>query len=254
MDANRYFDTMHSAMSTLHPHAELLLTVALKDPCGNDAYLQLKQLPGEGNALVCYTTIGRRELDFQLFRKGWLSCHDGNGQLTGKFPSRAEDLLCAADLRAYCRTACLSAEQSARIRKELHALSGTQFCAAPVPQNSRAAAQITVHSFVGTGANWTYWNQSSTPCPALGAILYWLADHLAGAERHALQNDPQAAQLAWQWERDTALESFSHIMVAAPTTPQARPVRRSGATQTHSAPTCARAKSWQSILVAMAAV
>lgn len=251
MDAARYFDAMQNAMSTLHPHAELLLTVALKDPCGNDAYLQLKQLPGEASAVVCYTTIGRRELDFQLFRKGWLSCHDSNGQLTGKFPSRAEDLLCAADLRGYCRTACLSAEQSARIRKELHALSGAQFDTSSAPQNTRSAAQITIHSFVGGGADWTYWNQTSAPSSAIGAILYLLADHLAGAERHALQNDPQAAQLALQWQNSTVLEGFFPV-AAAPVKTQ--PARRSGTAHGRPAPTCARAKSWQSILVAMAAV
>lgn len=253
MDATRYFDAMQNAMSALHPNAELLLTVALKDPCGCDAYLQLKQLPGEASAVVCYSTIGRRELDFQLFRKGWLSCHDENGQLTGKFPARAEDLLNASDLRAYCRTAHLSAEKTARIVKELRTLSGAQVCAAPAPQSARTAAQITVHSFVGTGASWNYSSQAAAPSPALGAILYWLADHLAGTERHTLQNDPQAAQLAWQWQKSDTLEGFFPVMAASPAQPQKPSVRRAAA-HTRPAPTCARAKSWQSILVAMAAV
>ena len=47
MDASRYFDAMHNAMSTLHAGAQLLLTVRLQDTCGNDAYLEVKQLPGE---------------------------------------------------------------------------------------------------------------------------------------------------------------------------------------------------------------
>ena len=47
MDASRYFDAMHNAMSTLHTGAQLLLTVRLQDTCGNDAYLEVKQLPGE---------------------------------------------------------------------------------------------------------------------------------------------------------------------------------------------------------------
>ena len=46
MDANRYFDAMHNAMSAQHPGAQLLLTVKLQDTCGNDACLELKQLPG----------------------------------------------------------------------------------------------------------------------------------------------------------------------------------------------------------------
>ena len=45
MDANRYFDAMHNAMSAQNPGAQLLLTVKLQDTCGNDACLELKQLP-----------------------------------------------------------------------------------------------------------------------------------------------------------------------------------------------------------------
>lgn len=254
MDAARYFDTMQNAMSTLHPNARLLLTVALKDPCGNDAYLQLKQLPGEAAAVVCYSIIGRRELDFQLFRKGWLSCHDENGQLIGKFPARAKDLLNASDLRAYCRTAHLSAEKTERILQELRMLRGTQFCAASAPQNAHNTAQIIVHSFVGTGASWSYSDPTTAPSPALGAILYWLADHLAGAERHTLQSDPQAAQLAWQWQQSAALEGFSPVIATAPKAQPQKPSVRRTAAHTRPSPTCARAKSWQSILVAMAAV
>ena len=93
MDASRYFDAMHNAMSTLHAGAQLLLTIRLQDTCGNDAYLEVKQLPGEQSALVCYSTMGRRCLNFQLFRKGWQLCHNADGQLTGRFPSSADSLL-----------------------------------------------------------------------------------------------------------------------------------------------------------------
>ena len=103
MDASRYFDAMHNAMSTLHTGAQLLLTVRLQDTCGNDAYLEVKQLPGEQSALVCYSTMGRRCLNFQLFRKGWQLCHNADGQLTGRFPSSADSLLSQTDFRAYCR-------------------------------------------------------------------------------------------------------------------------------------------------------
>ena len=74
MDANRYFDAMHNAMSAQHPGAQLLLTVKLQDTCGNDACLELKQLPGESTSILCYSTMGRRCLSFQLFRKGWQLC------------------------------------------------------------------------------------------------------------------------------------------------------------------------------------
>ena len=80
MDANRYFDAMHNAMSAQHPGAQLLLTVKLQDTCGNDACLELKQLPGESTSILCYSTMGRRYLNFQLFRKGWQLCHNADGQ------------------------------------------------------------------------------------------------------------------------------------------------------------------------------
>ena len=103
MDANRYFDAMHNAMSAQHPGAQLLLTVKLQDTCGNDACLELKQLPGESTSILCYSTMGRRCLNFQLFRKGWQLCHNADGQLVGRFPSSADGLIDETDFRAYCR-------------------------------------------------------------------------------------------------------------------------------------------------------
>ena len=103
MDANRYFDAMHNAMSAQHPGAQLLLTVKLQDTCGNDACLELKQLPGESTSILCYSTMGRRHLNFQLFRKGWQLCHNADGQLVGRFPSSADGLIDETDFRAYCR-------------------------------------------------------------------------------------------------------------------------------------------------------
>ena len=114
MDASRYFDAMHNAMSTLHAGAQLLLTIRLQDTCGNDAYLEVKQLPGEQSALVCYSTMGRRCLNFQLFRKGWQLCHNADGQLTGRFPSSADSLLSQTDFRAYCREDRLDAARTQR--------------------------------------------------------------------------------------------------------------------------------------------
>lgn len=252
MDASRYFDAMHNAMSTQHVGAQLLLTVRLQDTCGNDAYLEVKQLPGEQSALVCYSTMGRRCLNFQLFRKGWQLCHNADGQLTGRFPSSADSLLSQTDFRAYCREDRLDAARTQRLMEELGQRAGTNYVGA-IPQNARTGAQITVESHLGRGARWSYWNQDTSPCLPLGAILYWLADFLAGNERRALQSDPQAAALAAQWlAKDTAVFFCSSpaLTVSSATGHSAPATRR-----THPAPVpAARSKSWQSVLAAMAAV
>lgn len=246
MDSTRYFDALHNAMSAQHAGSQLLLTVQLLDACGKDAYLELRSLPGEQSLVLCYSTIGRRELDFQLFRKGWLQCHNADGQLTGRFPSRADQLLEEVDFRAHCRDERLDATLSQRILQELKGLSGTDF-QSRAPQNTRTAAQITVDSFVGSGAHWCYWTQQPALCLPLAAVLYLLADPLSGGERRLLQADPQAAQLAAQWQSD-AIRVFFHPAVSAasllrPSSPASRPVRA-----------CAHSKSWQSILTVMASM
>ena len=252
MDASRYFDAMHNAMSTLHAGAQLLLTIRLQDTCGNDAYLEVKQLPGEQSALVCYSTMGRRCLNFQLFRKGWQLCHNADGQLTGRFPSSADSLLSQTDFRAYCREDWLDAARTQRLVEELGQRAGTNYVGV-IPQNARTGAQITVESHLGRGARWSYWSQDVSPCLPLAAILYWLADFLAGNERRALQSDPQAAALAAQWlAKDTAVffcpsPALTVSSAASHTAPAARCTRP--------APVPAeRSKSWQSVLAAMAAV
>ena len=252
MDASRYFDAMHNAMSTLHSGAQLLLTVRLQDTCGNDAYLEVKQLPGEQSALVCYSTMGRRCLNFQLFRKGWLLCHNADGQLTGRFPSSADSLLSQTDFRAYCREDRLDAARTQRLIEELGQRAGTNYVGS-IPQNARTGAQITVESHLGCGARWSYRNQDTSPCLPLGAILYWLADFLAGNERRALQSDPQAAALAAQWlAKDTAVFFCpSPALTVSSATGYSAPAAR----RTRPAPVpAARSKSWQSVLAAMAAV
>ena len=174
MDASRYFDAMHNAMSTLHAGAQLLLTIRLQDTCGNDAYLEVKQLPGEQSALVCYSTMGRRCLNFQLFRKGWQLCHNADGQLTGRFPSSADSLLSQTDFRAYCREDRLDAARTQRLVEELGQRAGTNYVGI-IPQNARTGAQITVESHLGRGARWSYWSQDVSPCLPLAAILTgWL--------------------------------------------------------------------------------
>ena len=151
MDANRYFSAMHNAMSTQHTGAKLLLTVELQDVCGNDACLELKQAPGESTAVLCYSTMGRRCLNFQLFRKGWQLCHNADGQLTGRFPASAEGLIDETDFRAYCREDRLDMARTQRILAELRPLTGTDYQGA-MPQNTRSGAQITVKSYVGARA------------------------------------------------------------------------------------------------------
>ena len=105
---------------------------------------------------------------------------------------------------------------------------------------------------MGRGAHWSYWSTEKAPCLPVAAMLYWLADSLAGAERRTLQADPEAAQLAAQWQCGT-VEMFFHPAVtaaAAQTQAPARPAARAA----RPAPTCARSKSWQSILAVMASV
>ena len=252
MDASRYFDAMHNAMSTLHAGAQLLLTIRLQDTCGNDAYLEVKQLPGEQSALVCYSTMGRRCLNFQLFRKGWQLCHNADGQLIGHFPSSADSLLSQTDFRAYCREDRLDAARTQRLVEELGQRAGTNYVGV-IPQNARTGAQITVESHLGRGARWSYWSQDVSPCLPLAAILYWLADFLAGNERRALQSDPQAAALAAQWlAKDTAVFFCpSPALTVSSATGHSVPAAR----RTRPAPVpAARSKSWQSVLAAMAAV
>lgn len=253
MDANRYFDAMHNAMSAQHPGAQLLLTVKLQDTCGNDACLELKQLPGESTSILCYSTMGRRCLSFQLFRKGWQLCHNADGQLVGRFPASANGLIDETDFRAYCREDRLDLARTQRILSELQQCAGVNY-RGRIPQDARTGAQITVESFVGTGARWTYWSQDAAPSLPLAAILYWLADFLAGAERRTLQADPQAARLAAQWLAGDAAVFFHPTvpltaMNAAASASTSAPARRS-----RSAVPAARNKSWQSIMAVMASM
>ena len=124
MDANRYFTAMHNAMSSRLPGAQLLAAVRLQDLCGNDAYLEVRRMPGEHCATVCYSTMGRRGLNFQLFRKGWMLCHNESGQLTGQFPAKAESLLEDTDFHACCREDRLDAARTDRMVQELEGDEG----------------------------------------------------------------------------------------------------------------------------------
>ena len=169
----------------------------------------------------------------------------------GRFPSSADGLIDETDFRAYCREDRLDLARTQRITAELRQCAGIDYQGS-IPQNARTGAVITVESFVGAGARWTYWSQDVLPSLPLGAILYWLADHLAGAERRTLQADPQAARLAAQWlAGDTAVFFHPSVPLTAmgpAASGAAAAVSRSRSA--HASP--ARNKSWQSIMAVMA--
>lgn len=247
MDAARYFEMMHRAMSARKRDTTLLLRVKVQDLGGADAYLELRQEPGSGRVRVFYSTMGRRNLNFQLFRKGWQLCHNASGEMTGRFPAKADELLSADDFAAYIRDDALDAGRAERVLHELRRCSGDHTAA--LPRNAREGALITVDSFVGRGAHWCYWSTDAAAQLPMAAVLCWLGDFLAGTERRTLQSCPEAVQLAAQWQADLA-------------SPFACPVDRMPQPMAPAAPAVARRASaqpvqnprWQSILAVLATV
>ena len=226
MDAARYFEEMHLAMSSQKPAYRLVLSVKVQDLGGADAYLELRQEPVSGKARVFYSTMGRQKLNFQLVRKGWQSCHNASGELTGRFPATAEGLL---------------AQTMARILDVLAHTAGG--CGAVAPSAAREGALITVERFVGRPAHWSYWSTRAAEQLNIAAILCWLGDYLAGAERRTLQSCPEAMQLAAAWQ--AALFAPLPQTAQRPQPVQSRPVRRAPAVEN---------KRWQSILAVLATV
>ena len=247
MDAARYFEMMHRAMSARKRDTTLLLRVKVQDLGGADAYLELRQEPGSGRVRLFYSTMGRRNLNFQLFRKGWQLCHNASGEMTGRFPAKADELLSADDFAAYIRDDALDAGRAERVLHELRRCSGDHTAA--LPRNAREGALITVDSFVGRGAHWCYWSTDAAAQLPMAAVLCWLGDFLAGTERRTLQSCPEAVQLAAQWQADLA-------------SPFACPVDRMPQPMAPAAPAVARRASaqpvqnprWQSILAVLATV
>ena len=247
MDAARYFEMMHRAMSARKRDTTLLLRVKVQDLGGADAYLELRQEPGSGRVRLFYSTMGRRNLNFQLFRKGWQLCHNASGEMTGRFPAKADELLSADDFAAYIRDDALDAGRAERVLHELRRCSGDHTAA--LPRNAREGALITVDSFVGRGAHWCYWSTDAAAQLPMAAVLCWLGDFLAGTERRTLQSCPEAVQLAAQWQADLA-------------SPFACPVDRMPQPMAPTAPAAARRASaqpvqnprWQSILAVLATV
>jgi len=194
--------------------------------------------------------MGRRNLNFQLFRKGWQLCHNASGEMTSRFPSTADELLDETDFSAYIRDDVLDADRMACILRELRRCAGSS-CGMPLSSGVQTDAIVTTESFVGCGGQWCYASSHAADNLPIAAILYWLGDFLAGSERRTLQSDPQAARLAAQWMvEDTAV--FFHpsmpramdTVSAAPASSERAPVRRSRP--------AARSKSWQSIMAVMA--
>ena len=247
MDAARYFEMMHRAMSARKRDTTLLLRVKVQDLGGADAYLELRQEPGSGRVRLFYSTMGRRNLNFQLFRKGWQLCHNASGEMTGRFPAKAEELLSADDFAAYIRDDALDAGRAERVLHELRRCSGDHTAA--LPRNAREGALITVDSLEGRGAHWCYWSTDAAAQLPMAAVLCWLGDFLAGTERRTLQSCPEAVQLAAQWQADLA-------------SPFACPVDRMPQPMAPAAPAVARRASaqpvqnprWQSILAVLATV
>ena len=247
MDAARYFEMMHRAMSAQKRDTALLLCVKVQDLGGADAYLELRQEPNQGRVRVFYSTMGRRNLNFQLFRKGWQLCHNASGEMTGHFPAKADELLSADDFAAYIRDDALDAGRAERILRELRKCCGDHTAA--LPRNAREGALITVDSYVSRGAHWCYWSTDAAAQLPIAAILCWLGDFLAGSERRTLQACPEAIQLAAQWQADLA-------------SPFACPVDRMPQPMVPAAPAAARRATaqpvqnprWQSILAVLATV
>ena len=224
MDAARYFEEMHLAMSSQKPEYRLVLSVKVQDLGGADAYLELRQEPVSGKARVFYSTMGRQKLNFQLVRKGWQSCHNASGELTGRFPATADGLLAQTDFSAFVRDDALDSRRMEHILYVLGAL-------------------ITVERFVGRPAHWSYWSTRAAEQLNIAAILCWLGDYLAGAERRTLQSCPEAMQLAAAWQ--AALFAPLPQTAQRPQPVQSRPVRRAPAVEN---------KRWQSILAVLATV
>ena len=242
MDAARYFEEMHRAMSAQNSGLSLLLSVRVQDLSGADAYLELRRSTN-GQAQVVYSTMGRRNLNFQLFRKGWQQCHNASGELTGRFPATADSLLDSTDFSACIRRDPLDAARTGRILHELEQLGGTS-CSCLAPARHEGAL-ITVESFVGRGGSWSYWSTQAADCLPIAAILFWLGDFLAGSERRTLQSCPEAAALANRWQ--AALASPFARPAAAVSRPAAAPAPRRAAQPVQN-------PRWQSILAVLATV
>ena len=154
MDAARYFEKMHRAMSAQSPRSALLLRVDVQDIGGNDAALELRQEP-TGRVRVFASTMGRRSLHFQLFRKGWQSCHNASGEMTGRFPARADALLSEADFAAYIRDDVLDEARAKRVLAVLRRCAGSAALPSRTPPRRRVHSSPPKTLWAGAGSGAT---------------------------------------------------------------------------------------------------
>lgn len=145
MDATRYFEEMHRAMAAQKTASQLVLTACYQDTAGSDAYLELRRSPADGSFRILYSTMGRSDLNFQLFRKGWQLCHNAAGELTGRFPSSAEGLIAQTDFRAFYRDESFDPDKAAHILDTLRRYAG-QDISVPAQQDG---SRVTVTSYPG---------------------------------------------------------------------------------------------------------
>ena len=190
--------------------------------------------------------MGRRNLNFQLFRKGWQLCHNASGEMTGQFPTRAENLLDSADFSACIRDDTLDAGRTEIILRELRRAAGTSRSC--LPQSAREGAMITVESFVGRGGEWNYWSTRAADCLPIAAILCWLGDFLAGTERRTLQSSPEAMALAARWQAEL-VSPFAQLADCVQ-----RPARSVSPSAPRRAAQQVQNPRWQSILAVLATV
>jgi len=249
MDANRFFEEMHNAMMTQKSGSQLLLAVKYQDTAGNDAYIELHRNTKNNSMRIFYSTMGRKHLNFQLLRRGWQLCHNERGELTGSFLSTADELIKQLDFHAFYRDETFDSAKAARIMRELELCSGA-WVERRAPSGSREDFCVTFDSFVGAGAHWSYSTAPDDACLTPAAIIYWLAEYLAGIERRALQASPQAEKLAKQWEAEAAFAKASPLSrqqnAAAPSYMRQNPrTRQRPAVQN---------ERWQSILAVLSTV
>lgn len=252
MDADRYFSEMHRAMAMMMSDSALLLTVKVQSCIGTDAYLELKRSPEGRTCRIFYSTMGRRAMDFQLFRKGWRICHNEAGEMTRDFPACAENLIDTADFHAFIRSDILNGDKAARILYELQRYSGTHYRGA-LPRDPREGAIITVESMVERGAFWRYWSADCAGCLPVAAILYWLSDVLAGNERRLLQSDPQAAHLAAQWSSALSSSMPTELPRRSRCSSPGMPPRTASKASPHT-PHTGQNERWKNILAVLSTV
>ena len=205
MDANRYFEQMHQVMSAQKRDFSLILSVKVQDLGGADAYIELRR-NASGRARVFYSTMGRRNLNFQLFRKGWQLCHNASGEMTGRFPTKADALLDAADFSACIRDDAFDPARTEFLVNQLRRLSDTS--CPPLPQSAREGALI-------TGARRLLTACRSLRCSA-GWVIFWPG---------ASATPCKTARRPWSWPR-SGRRSFARPSPARRTPSVLRPSAR----------------------------